>query len=145
MDSQPAATPEQVHKAVPFFAVADMDASLAYYVDGLGFAMGAKWVVDGRVRWCSLKLGGAELMLQETRPESGLSVGESSDVGKGVAIYFMCRDALALYREFQDRGVDAGRPFVGNAMWVTSLTDPDGYSLFFESPTDAPEESVYEG
>jgi hypothetical protein len=29
-------------------------------------------------------------------------------------------------------------------MWVTSLTDPDGYSLHFESVTDAPEESEYE-
>jgi hypothetical protein len=29
-------------------------------------------------------------------------------------------------------------------MWVTILTDPDGYKLDFESPTDTPEESVYE-
>jgi hypothetical protein len=26
-------------------------------------------------------------------------------------------------------------------MWVTSLTDPDGYRLFFESDTDVPEET----
>jgi hypothetical protein len=25
-------------------------------------------------------------------------------------------------------------------MWVTILSDPDGYKLDFESPTDAPEE-----
>jgi hypothetical protein len=28
---------------------------------------------------------------------------------------------------------------VGNGLWVVSLTDPDGYRLDFESPTDAPE------
>jgi hypothetical protein len=28
-------------------------------------------------------------------------------------------------------------------MWVTSLEDPDGYQLDFESPTDAPEETEY--
>jgi len=28
-------------------------------------------------------------------------------------------------------------------MWVTSLTDPDGYRIDFESPTDVPEETVY--
>ena len=39
------------------------------------------------------------------------------------------------------RGVDAKRPFVGNGMWVTSMRDPDGYRLEFESVTDAPEES----
>jgi hypothetical protein len=30
-------------------------------------------------------------------------------------------------------------PFVGNAMWVTGLTDSDGYRLHFESPTETPE------
>jgi hypothetical protein len=28
-------------------------------------------------------------------------------------------------------------------MWVVSLEDPDGYSLHFQSPTEAPEESQY--
>ena len=63
--------------------------------------------------------------------------------GAGVSINFICRDALALYREFRSRGVDAKRRFVGNGMWVTSMTDPDGYALHFESVTDAAEESEY--
>ena len=36
-----------------------------------------------------------------------------------------------------------GLGFVGNNMWVAILTDPDGYKLDFESPTDVPEETVY--
>jgi hypothetical protein len=28
-------------------------------------------------------------------------------------------------------------------MWVVVFTDPDGYKLDFESPTDAPEETEY--
>jgi hypothetical protein len=32
-----------------------------------------------------------------------------------VSINFICKDALALYREFRGRGIAAGRPFVGNA------------------------------
>lgn len=35
------------------------------------------------------------------------------------------------------------QPFVGNAMWAVSLDDPDGYSLHFQSTTDAPEASEY--
>ena len=42
-------------------------------------------------------------------------------------------------------GIAASKPFVGNMMWVTSLTDPDGYRLDFESPTDVPEETEYSG
>jgi hypothetical protein len=30
-------------------------------------------------------------------------------------------------------------------MWVTSLSDPDGYRLDFESDTDVPEETEYSG
>jgi hypothetical protein len=55
----------------------------------------------------------------------------------------MCSDALAIYREARARGIEARRPFVGNRLWVTSMTDPDGYQIDFESPTDAPEESEY--
>jgi hypothetical protein len=29
--------------------------------------------------------------------------------------------------------------FVGNGLWVTFLSDPDGYKLEFASPTDVPE------
>ena len=63
--------------------------------------------------------------------------------GIGVSIYFICEDALAIYREVTSRGIKAERPFVGNGMWVTSMSDPDGYKIFFESTTDVPEETVY--
>jgi lactoylglutathione lyase len=138
-------TDVNVQQAVPFFMVSSMEASLRFYVDGLGFAMTKKWTPngDGRVRWCWLELGNAALMLQEYRkdhhPNSGRPDGA---LGAGVSICFVCKDALTIYREAKARGVDAGRPFVGNAMWVTSVCDPDGYRIDFESYTDAPEESV---
>jgi hypothetical protein len=28
-------------------------------------------------------------------------------------------------------------------MWVTEVSDPDGYALYFESPTDVAEETVF--
>jgi hypothetical protein len=63
-------------------------------------------------------------------------------LGTGVNVGFICEDALALYREFKSRGVQMRtRPFVGNPLWVVPVTDPDGYRIEFESPTDAPEES----
>ena len=127
-------------QAVPFFMVTTMDASVSFYVDGLGFQMKNKWVPDGRLEWCWLERGTAALMLQEYRP------GRRPDAtpGVGVTICFMCEDAIALYKEFTARGASPARPFVGNRLWVTSVTDPDGYRLFFESPTDAPEESEYQ-
>ena len=32
------------------------------------------------------------------------------------------------------RGIAAQRPFVGNRLWVTSVSDPDGYRLGFDVP-----------
>jgi len=55
----------------------------------------------------------------------------------------MCEDAIALYHEFRSRNVKVSRPFVGNGLWVTSVTDPDGYRLEFESPTDVAEDTEY--
>ncbi|MFB3881105.1 MAG: VOC family protein [Armatimonadota bacterium] len=132
-----------VKQAVPFFGVSDMEASLRYYVDGLGFQMTNKWVDEGKLRWCWLQLGGAALMLQEFWKEGPHDGRPAGKLGQGVTICFICEDALAIYREVTARGIHASRPFVGNAMWVTSLTDPDGYRVDFESPTDAPEETEY--
>jgi len=43
------------------------------------------------------------------------------------------------YREFKSRGIQTRkRPFVGNRLWVVPLTDPDGYRIDFESPTEVP-------
>lgn len=140
-----ATTVSNVRQAVPFFGVMNMEASLRFYVDGLGFRMTRSWIpnrpedrADGRICWCWLELGDSAIMLQEFPAKS--RPGET--LGVGTSIAFQCEDAMALYRDFKSRGV-AGRkkPFVGNGLWVVQLTDPDGYRLEFASPTDAPEET----
>jgi len=134
-----------VKQAVPFFAVANIEESVRYYVDGLGFQMTNKWTDEGKLRWCWLQHGGAALMLQEFRKEGHDSWAPEGKVGEGATICFICEDALAIYREVILRGIHASKPFVGNGMWVTSLSDPDGYKIDFESPTDVPEETKYSG
>jgi lactoylglutathione lyase len=142
------ATSVNVKQAVPFFGVTNMQASLRFYVEGLGFTMKHRWIPDraedkpdGRIRWCWLQLGEAAIMLQEFLPEWR----PKETLGTGTSICFMCEDALALYREFKSRGIQTRqRPFVGNRLWVVSLADPDGYRIDFESPTDAPEETELE-
>lgn len=132
-----------VTQAVPLLAVADIAESVRFYVDGLGFKMTKNWTVDGRLRWCWLEIGEAALMLQEFFTEGQDAWTPEGKVGVGVSINFICEDALAIYHEARSRGVPMARPFVGNAMWVTGVDDPDGYHLYFESDTDAPEESQY--
>src|ERR1700691_6095358 len=93
-----AITTANVKQAVPFFGVTNMESSLRFYVDGLGFKMRKQWIPDeaednpdGRIRWCWLELGEAAIMLQEFRPGGRPTPAP----GTGASVCFMCEDALA--------------------------------------------------
>ncbi len=128
-----------VQQVVPFFGVTNIEESVRYYVDGLGFKLTKQWVDQGKLRWCWLEHGDAALMLQEFWKEGHHANVPTEKLGVGVSLCFICADALALYLEVKSRGIQASKPFVGNGMWVTSLSDPDGYRIDFESYTDVPE------
>jgi uncharacterized glyoxalase superfamily protein PhnB len=142
-------TSANVKQAVPLFGVTNMESSLRFYVEGLGFKMKRWWIPDqpddqddykpdGRIRWCWLELGEAAIMLQEFLPERQ----PKEQLGMGINVCFQCEDALALYREFKSRGIQTPkRPSVGNRLWVVPVTDPDGYRMEFSSPTDTPEDT----
>ena len=114
-----------------------MDASIKYYVDGLGCRRTNQWIVDGKIRWCWLEFGNASLMLQE--------LNEKKVFSDGVSVCFQCQDAIALYKEFTSRGIKATKPVVGNFQWEVFLEDQDGHRLAFGSPTDLPEETEWDG
>src|SRR5687768_18532245 len=127
-----------VKQAVPFFMVVNMDNSLNFYTKGLAFELKNKWQPRGKIEWCWLQLDNASIMLQE------FSHNPSTEkLGEGVSIYFICEDAVTIYNRIIANGLSASEPFVGNNMWVVGLKDPDGYNIFFESPTDTPEETKY--
>lgn len=144
MKPEPAIEPN-VKQAVPFFGVLNIEDSVRFYVDGLGFKKTNDWIHEGKLRWCCLEIGNAALMLQEFLKEGAHANVPASKLGVGVSICFICEDALAIYHEVKSRGIQASKPFVGNGMWVTSVSDPDGYQIFFESYTDAPEDTEYSG
>lgn len=132
-----------IQQAVPFFRVADLPRALRFYVDGLGAQVTKSWTVEDELRWCWLELGATALMLQSYEEGSPAEKEAPGKRGLGVSITYQCADALALYHEFTGRGVSCSRPFVGNRMWFFTVSDPDGYVLEFESPTDAPEGATY--
>lgn len=127
-----------ISEAIPFFRVADILASLAFY-ERLGFEKANEWVHDGRLRWCVLKSGSASIMLQEFWYDGPNKNITTEKQGVGVSICFMCGDALAVYYEAKSKGLEPRQPFVGNGLWVVGFSDPDGYVLEFESPANSPE------
>src|SRR5688500_19689905 len=82
-----------VRQAVPFFNVKDIETSLRYYVEGLGFTITRHWDPDGRIRWCWLELGLVAVMLQESWKDGRPGGWPMSPLGQGASICFMCADA----------------------------------------------------
>src|SRR5438045_8687391 len=99
-----------VQQAVPFFMVNDIDASLGFYTEGLGFTKTIEWVDDGKLRWCWLEIGGAALMLQAFWKAGNHSNVPTEKLGVGVSIRLVCQDALALYPDFKSTGLAVKRP-----------------------------------
>ena len=128
-----------VRQAVPFFMVTNMERSLQFYIDGLGFELKMKWEPRGSIEWCWLQFDLASLMLQEYRDNQ-----PEGKLGVGMSVCFMCDDALEIYSQIISRGISVNaEPFVGNQLWVVGVNDPDGYAVFFESPTEVLEGTTY--
>ena len=74
-------------------------------------------------------------MLQQFAIEGHDSWTPSTPVKcEGISICVMCEDAIALYHELKGRRTSMHRGrFVGNGLWVTSITDPDGFRIDFEN------------
>jgi lactoylglutathione lyase len=137
------ASVQNVTAVAPLLMVTNMERSLAFYVDGLGFTIENRWVADGHLRWCWLSLGGAALMLQEAVASSREKMAAARVLGNGVSFNFSCSDALATYRDAAGRDIHTlCEPQVGNLSWELSFADPDGYRIHFSSPTDLPEETL---
>ena len=98
-------TDTNVKQAVPLFSVSNIRAVGPLHVDGLGFSMTNQWNDGGRLRWCWLQRGGAALMLKEFPQTGHDSWMPSGKVGEGVAIYFVCEDAPAIFREVTAHGI----------------------------------------
>ena len=140
----PSPSPQRnLRLAVPFFIVTDMEKSLLFYTEGLGFTIAKQWTPRGPIEWCWLERDGIAIMLQQPASTDHAIYVAGKEKGAGITICVQCNDALALYHEFKDRNLSVTEPFVGNNRWVFQVTDPDGYRLEFESDTDVPEETTY--
>jgi lactoylglutathione lyase len=137
-----AESPGKVKQAVPFFWVNNIERSVQYY-QALGFEISNKWIQEDKLRWCWLQIDAAAIMLQEFWKEGQHANLSKDALGEGVAVCFMCEDALAVYHAALLKQIAVQEPFVGNGMWVTAFTDPDNYKIFFESVTDVAEETKY--
>ena len=120
-----------VRQLKPLFAVSDIQRSVEFYRDRLGFSLTGEAEHEGKMFWCSMERGGSAIMLQQAEDEDGPAEGR----GRGVSFYFICEDADAIYAELISRGLHLGPPTVAYyGMKQVVVPEPDGYYLCFESP-----------
>jgi hypothetical protein len=81
--------PMNIQLTVPFFMVADMERSLRFYTDGLGFAITKQWTPKAVIEWCWLERDAVAIMLQQPRKPNPEQQGP---LGGGVTITHQCAD-----------------------------------------------------
>jgi len=114
----------------PLLYVSDINRSVAFYCDKLGFKLIESYRPEDKLCWCRAARGGSALMLQQTSANS--EAGPKR--GQGVIFYFLCADANAIYAELKLAGLELDPPKVAfYGMNQLSLSDPDGYSLCFQN------------
>jgi catechol 2,3-dioxygenase-like lactoylglutathione lyase family enzyme len=118
--------------ARPVLHVTDVEASLRFYVDRLGFTSTWRYDEDGRASVAQVDRQGYALILADHWPEK---------VGKGLMFISLNAEreaqvaALdALRAEFQAKGVPVKDGSWGYRLLV--VVDPDGNELFFNYPSE---------
>jgi catechol 2,3-dioxygenase-like lactoylglutathione lyase family enzyme len=121
--------------ARPVLHVSSVEASLRFYVDGLGFTVAWRYEEDDRVFVAQVDRGSCALIFSDQWPEK---------VGKGLIFISLnvepdTRGAAAaaldaLRAEFQARNVPVKDGRWGYRLLV--VEDPDGNQLFFNYPNE---------
>lgn len=118
----------------PLLLVRDLERSIAFYRDVLGFQIAGEAVSQAGTRyWCRLQREGISLMLQQAEAEDG----PLENCGRHVAFYILCADADAWYAELTARGLSLAPPQTAEyGMRQVFVPEPDGYVLCLESVSE---------
>jgi len=120
---------ENVQKIAPLIWVSDIQVSIKFYCEVLGFSCLNSWEPNDELKWCSLELGNSSLMLQQYDGEAEFHKPE------GIDLYIVCDDVEPLYRLISSNGArvtSISVEFYGMKQFF--VTDPDENKICFESP-----------
>ncbi len=128
----------QVDSLTPLLEVFDMETSVAFYRDRLGFEVVETWLMDDSLCWAMLRLGDVVLMLNGRYEEDDRP--GTPDVSRvagheDTELFFACPDVAAVYEHLMEQGLAVVEPTITcygmKQVWVT---DPDGFRLCFQQP-----------
>ncbi len=106
----------------------DLDASIRFYTEVLGFVVGERWTHDGVLRGVSLKAGACEIGVSQ----DDWAKGRDRKKGQGMRIWCATvQDIDALARRIVAAGGVIAEGPVDQSWGARSLSivDPDGFGL----------------
>ena len=117
----------------PSFTVGDIQKSLAWYRDVLGFGVEERWEQEGKLAGVLIRAGGVRFMLGQ----DDWKKGRDRRKGEGFRVYCTTtQDVDALAEKIKARGGTLDHP-PEDQPWarVFALTDPDGFKLTIAKET----------
>jgi len=116
----------------PFFIVKELKASIAYYVERLGFQLDFTGPADGPY-YAGVSRDGIGIMLKAILPDVLPCPNHTRHEWARWDAYIYTLDPDALFDEFSQRGVSFVKQlsFIDDGLWGFELTDADGYVLAF--------------
>jgi len=129
-------TTKRIISSCPLFMVQDLQRSLDFYCDKLGFRRPELW--GDPPGFAMPDRDGFIIMLSQTEDQTKIQPnGRYKDTWDA---YFWVEDAQHLYEEWQAKGIDFGYKPVRKELYGMlefTLHDPDGYLLAFASDLES--------
>jgi catechol 2,3-dioxygenase-like lactoylglutathione lyase family enzyme len=116
----------------PFFIAKDLQASVAFYRDRLGFELEFQGPEDD-VYYAGVRREGIVIMLKTIAPDVLPCPNHTRHPWARWDAYIYTLDPDTIYEEFRRRGVTFTKElsFIDDGLWGFELADADGYILAF--------------
>ncbi len=119
----------------PFFIVKNIEASVSFYVDKLGFEIRHIGPVD-EPYWAIVGLDNISIMLKAIAPEIQPTPNHTRHEWARWDAYIYTTEPDTLFEKFRSNGVAFSKPIQDNSddLRGFEIADADGYILFFGRP-----------
>jgi catechol 2,3-dioxygenase-like lactoylglutathione lyase family enzyme len=128
----------------PFFIVKDLQVSISYYVDRLGFQLDFQGPADD-VYYAGLNREGASVMLKAITPDVLPQPNHTRHAWARWDAYIYTADPDSLFDELKRRGASFVKElsFIDDGLWGFEISDADGYVIaFFRLHPASPKQDI---